>query len=125
MRFLGQVADAPSVVAASDVLVLPSHSEGMPAVLIEAGFSGIPVVATEVGAVSSIVRDGETGFLVQRTDDVHIFTDQLVDVLRRALGSPDDVGLAARAHCLEHFEIEVVADRWDALLAELGAWDAA
>jgi len=50
------------------VFALPSYNEGIPAVLYEAGAFGLPVVTTPVGAISSLVRDGENGFLVTPGD---------------------------------------------------------
>lgn len=64
VEFLGQRSDVPALLGASDVLVLPSWSEALPTVLIEAGAAALPVVATDVGGTSEIVKDGETGFIV-------------------------------------------------------------
>jgi glycosyltransferase involved in cell wall biosynthesis len=47
-------------------LVLPSHSEAFPNVILEAMASGVPVVATRTGGIPSLVQDGTTGFLVDR-----------------------------------------------------------
>ncbi|HET6953658.1 MAG TPA: glycosyltransferase, partial [Acidimicrobiales bacterium] len=69
VTFAGVVPGARPVLAASDVLVLPSRSEGMPGVLIEAGLSGVPVVASAVGGVPEVVADGETGVLVPPGDE--------------------------------------------------------
>jgi teichuronic acid biosynthesis glycosyltransferase TuaC len=55
-------------VAAADVLCLPSHSEGSPNVVVEALASGVPVVATRVGGVPELVRDGVNGLLVPPAD---------------------------------------------------------
>jgi glycosyltransferase involved in cell wall biosynthesis len=52
----------------SDVLVLPSMTEGLPRVIIEAMAVGLPVIATDVGSVKELVKDGENGFLVKPTD---------------------------------------------------------
>ena len=60
----------------SDVLVLPSMTEGLPRVIIEAMAVGLPVIATDVGSVKELVKDGENGFLVQPMD---------VDALTKAL----------------------------------------
>ncbi len=50
---------------ASDVLVLPSLSEGFPVTILEAMASGLSIVATTVGGLPEIVKDGENGFLVE------------------------------------------------------------
>lgn len=86
--------------AAADVLMLPSLSEGLPGVLIEAGLSGIPVVATDVGGIREIVRSGETGLVVPPGD-----SKALGDALRAALANGHEMGSAARSHCLERFEM--------------------
>ena len=65
IRFLGWRPDIATVFAASDVTVLTSDNEGTPISLIEAGLCGVPAVATDVGAVSEVVRHGITGLLVE------------------------------------------------------------
>jgi glycosyltransferase involved in cell wall biosynthesis len=112
VSFAGATNDPATAYAAADAVVLPSISEGLPGVLIEAGFSGLPVVATDVGFVSDIVADYETGFLVPTGD-----TDALTTGLGRALSKPE-LGEAARAHCLARFELSLVAARWDDLIEE-------
>ncbi|MBV9270483.1 MAG: glycosyltransferase [Candidatus Eremiobacteraeota bacterium] len=70
VRFLG-LLDSPhvaDVLAASDVMALPSYYEGMPVVVSEAMLSGRAVVATPVGGVPEVVRDGETGMIVPFRD---------------------------------------------------------
>jgi len=49
----------------ADVLILPSYSEGLPLAIIEAMSTGLPVIATDVGGVSELVVNNETGFLLQ------------------------------------------------------------
>ena len=67
VTFTGKVANekVPEYMAASDVFVLPSLSEGFPVVTLEAMASGLPIVATRVGGMPEIVEDGENGFLVE------------------------------------------------------------
>jgi glycosyltransferase involved in cell wall biosynthesis len=62
--FAGPVRDAATWIAASDLVVLSSRSEGTPLALLEAMAIGVPVVSTSVGGVSDVVDDGRTGLLV-------------------------------------------------------------
>jgi glycosyltransferase involved in cell wall biosynthesis len=64
LLLLGWRSDVETVYAAADVVVLTSDNEGMPVSLIEAAASGRASVATRVGSVAEVVRDGETGFVV-------------------------------------------------------------
>lgn len=70
VRFLGALpqADVADWISASDVLCLPSRSEGSPNVVVEALASGIPVVASRVGGIPDLVQDGVTGLLVPPGD---------------------------------------------------------
>jgi glycosyltransferase involved in cell wall biosynthesis len=112
VRFLGALPSPVPAFAAADAIVLPSLSEGMPGVLIEAGLSGLPAVATAVGGVAEIVLPGRTGQLVPPRDPA-----AMADALRTVLASAPELGRAARAHCLARFELGVVADAWDRFLA--------
>jgi glycosyltransferase involved in cell wall biosynthesis len=100
--------------AAADVVVVPSDTEGQPAVAVEAGLSGRPVVATNVGGLSSVVDDGKTGVLVAPDDPRGLSIG-----IRKALDSRRDMGAAARGRCVAHFSIDAVAPRWDDLLCRV------
>jgi glycosyltransferase involved in cell wall biosynthesis len=67
VNFIGKVPneEVPEYMFASDVFVLPSLSEGFPNVVLEAMASGLPIVATNVGGLSEIIKDGENGFVVE------------------------------------------------------------
>jgi glycosyltransferase involved in cell wall biosynthesis len=72
------------------VFVLPSRSEGMPRVLIEAMAAGKPIIASRVGGIPHYIEHGQTGLLFDR-DDVESLTKLLRDILasteyRRRLG---------------------------------------
>jgi glycosyltransferase involved in cell wall biosynthesis len=116
---LGPRSDVAALLSASDVFVFPSRpvGEGMPGVLIEAGLSGLPVVATDVPGVRSVVEDGRTGIIVDVEDTgamVQAVAGLVVDAgLRRSLGA------AARQRCLERFSLGAVADNWMGVLAPL------
>lgn len=69
------------------VLALPSHTEGLPVVLLEAAAFGVAVLTTPVGSIPELIRDGENGVLVPPGDPEAIATglDRLVDPTRRAV----------------------------------------
>jgi glycosyltransferase involved in cell wall biosynthesis len=115
--FAGVTSGAGPVLAASDAVVLPSRTEGMPGVLIEAGLSGRPAVATDVGGVGEIVAHDETGVLVRSGDVAALATG-----LGRVLGGEGPaLGGAARRRCLDRFEMDVVGALWAGLVAEVVA----
>ncbi|MCI0529753.1 MAG: glycosyltransferase, partial [Nitrospira sp.] len=68
VRFLGFREDVPSLLQAMDVFVLPSVSEGLPLSILEAMALGKPVVASSVGGIPEIVKDGITGYLAPPKD---------------------------------------------------------
>ena len=77
VRFLGWVDDLPSLYSAFDVVALTSRLEGTPVSLIEASAAGKPVVATNVGGVGDVVRDGNTGLLVPPRDPIAVAANVL------------------------------------------------
>jgi D-inositol-3-phosphate glycosyltransferase len=98
VRFIGSVSqdDLPLHYNAADVCVLPSHYESFGLAALEAAACGRPVVASEVGGLPSIVRNGSTGFLVEprHSDTMAERLCELLgdDMLRSRMGS------AARTH---------------------------
>ena len=66
--FVGEVSNVQPYYAAADVVVLPSHSEGSPYVLLEAMAANVPIVATAVGGVPEMVEDEESALLVPQRD---------------------------------------------------------
>lgn len=99
--------DVPALLDASDVLLHPTEVDAFPTALLEAMAAGVPVVATAVGGIPEIVRDGETGVLVpapaRSADVVQALAPVLGDSsLRRRMGE--------RAR--QRFEQEFSVDRW-------------
>jgi len=68
VRFLGYRDDVPALLAQADIGALTSLKEGIPRAAIEAMAAGLPFVATRVTGTKEVVRDGDTGFLVEPGD---------------------------------------------------------
>ena len=117
LRLLGRIDDVRSFLAALDVFVLPSHSEAMPLALLEAMWSGLPIIATPVGGVPEAVVDGESALLVTPGA-----TEELSHALRRILSHADlarDLGRAARAAAEERFDAKRMVAEVAAIYREL------
>jgi glycosyltransferase involved in cell wall biosynthesis len=115
--FLGYQEDVAPYYAAFDALVLPSGNEGTPVSAIEALAAGRPVVATRVGGVPDVVRDGEDGFLVEAGA-----TDDLADRLERLARDPalrERMGEEGRARVLPRYAVERLVDDVDRLYRSL------
>ena len=64
VEFLGYVEDMPRLYADHDLVVQSSFTEGLPNVMLETAYLGIPVVATDVGGTCEVIQHGQTGWLV-------------------------------------------------------------
>ncbi|MFH1866385.1 MAG: glycosyltransferase family 4 protein [Candidatus Eisenbacteria bacterium] len=105
--FAGFRRDVPRLLAASDALILPSESECLPLVILEAMSARLPVIATDVGGISEAVDDGRTGLLVRPRD-----ADGLADALVSVLGDPErarSMGLAGRKKVEAEFSLDACA----------------
>lgn len=108
----GPTATPNRFLHAADVVLVPSDTEGIPAVAIEAGLTGLPVVASDVGGLSSVIDHGSTGVLVPVGDD-----EVLAEAIAVALAHREAMGSAARTRCLERFGMAPVAQRWADVLS--------
>jgi glycosyltransferase involved in cell wall biosynthesis len=110
IAFMGLRADGQQIIAALDALALPSFSEGMPNVLLEAFAYGTPVVATRVGGVPDMVSDGDSGWLVP-AGDAHALAAALVEALQDR-GEAQRRAARARSILAERFTVEQQARAW-------------
>lgn len=96
--------EMPDIYASADVFCLPSWWEAMPLSILEAMACGLPVVASNVGDVASVIEDGSTGFVVEPKNP-----EQLASSLGVLLDAPDlrsSMGTAARRRAIETFAAE-------------------
>jgi glycosyltransferase involved in cell wall biosynthesis len=112
VRFAGECRDVPSLLADSDLFVLPSRSEAFPNAVIEAMAAGLPVVASDVGGIPEVVRDGVTGRLVP-PDDARALADAVIGLMDDP-GRAAGLGAAARAG-VERYSIDRMVDAFERL----------
>jgi len=70
--FRGFVDNARTQLSTFDIFVLPSRSEAMPYALLEAGFAGLPVIATKVGGIPEIIENEKNGLLIEKENPKQI-----------------------------------------------------
>lgn len=107
VHFLGDRNDVHELLQGLDLFVLSSVSEGYSLALLEAGAAALPIIATDVGGNSEIIRDGKTGRLVSAGDPL-ILAETMLSLLRdpsqaRALGK------SARAWVEQHGSLDAMA----------------
>jgi glycosyltransferase involved in cell wall biosynthesis len=109
VSFLGYREDVSDLLAAADVYVMPSRSEGMPLALLEAMFAGRAVVASAVGGIPDAL--GQSGVLVPPED-----VEALASALRRLLAHDEErsmLGVSAAKTAAARFGVEAMADAYE------------
>lgn len=109
--------DISTVMASIDILVLSTHHEGLPLVILEAMAAGRPVIASDVCGINEIVRDGENGYLV-RPGDAAALADKMIALLKDA-GLRRRMGKRGRDLLTEEFEEPFMFDKINSLYEEL------
>jgi glycosyltransferase involved in cell wall biosynthesis len=83
--FLGWRQDMPALINACDIVILPSHTEGLPRVIQESMLLRRPVVTTPVGGICDIITDGKTGLVFSVDDDA-----ALADQIQKVITNPEE-----------------------------------
>jgi len=117
VRFIGFRTDIPELLAAADLFVLPSVSEGLGTAAIEASAAGRPIVASRIDGIPDIVRDGETGRLANPGD-----AEDLARVMKEVLSdrvTAERYAAAARRRAFAHFAVQSLVEKNIAVYSEL------
>lgn len=116
-KFLGERQDIPAVLAAMDISVVVSVSESLSNVILESMAAGKPVIATNVGGNTELIREGETGFLVPPNDE-----GALVEALECLLTQParrTEYGEKGRQRARAEFSMDRARDLYEQLYLSL------
>ncbi|MBA2078452.1 glycosyltransferase family 4 protein [Rhodanobacter sp. PCA2] len=117
VAWLGHVDDMAALLGSVDMVVLPSHREGLPRSLVEAAACGLPLITTDVPGCREVVSDGVDGLLVPRGD-----SQALAQAIRRLKENPQlarRLGDAARLKARSQFDEGIVIQRTLEVYAEL------
>lgn len=95
------------------LIVIPSYTEGLPNLMLEAMSSGTPVLANQVGSIPELIRDGENGFLLDDNSP-----ENIAHHIIRSLDSPDLNRISDNAHeyIVNNFSLEDLRKRWAEIL---------
>jgi L-malate glycosyltransferase len=117
VRFTGWRTDALHVLAAMDMIIHPSLAEGFGRAVLEGMALGVPVVASAVGGLRELIRDGENGYLVPPGN-----TPALVDRVVRLAGDDSlrmEFAREGRREVLAHYRVEDKIRQLESIWSEL------
>ena len=117
VRFVGQVEDPKLALQASDLFLLPSHSEGMPNALLEAMACGLPFVATRLGVIEELASDKQRCYLIPIDDDLQLADSIMKLAAQRELRQI--LGEQARRKVETHYSLNAISDRYVSLYQSL------
>ena len=108
--------DLPDVFNNLKLFIIPSYTEGLPNVLLEAMACGTPVLATPVGAIPDIIKDGETGYTMENNSP-----DCIIENVTRALSSPNPEKIMenGREFLEKNFTFEMTVESWKKVIKDL------
>jgi L-malate glycosyltransferase len=113
VSFVGQVPNIADYLSIADLLLIPSETESFGLAALEAMACEVPVIATRVGGLPEVVRDGETGYLVD-LGDTKSMVERAIEILSDP-GKQRQMGERGRAWAVERFNTERVIPMYEKL----------
>jgi len=115
--FAGERSDIPEILSLIDIFVLPSIREGLPLAVLEAMDCGKAIIATNVGGIPEVIKDGVSGILVSPKDPeaLHSAMNELLD----DRGKMEKMGYEGKKICGKNFSSKAMVDRVEELYDKL------
>jgi glycosyltransferase involved in cell wall biosynthesis len=110
VRFLGYVNNISEFYSALDIFVLPSIAEGLPRGLMEAMAAGVLCIASNVGGIPEIIKDGKYGFLAAAKDD-NVLAQTMIKAAKLSENEKKGIMNSARKNIYDNFRHSVVIKR--------------
>ena len=108
IHFLGKRNDVSQIMSCCDVFLLPSLIEGLPGVILESFVNSLPVVAYNVGGVKEVIKNKETGWLINKNDEF-----QFLEALKKCLSlNNDEIKNNAHNFFIKNYYNEVISYRF-------------
>jgi glycosyltransferase involved in cell wall biosynthesis len=111
INWLGYCSDMPEVLRQADIAVLPTHyNEGLPRFLVEAGATGLPLIATDIEACRRVVEDGKNGFVIPKRNPEQLA--KAIEKLAQDASLRKAMGEMSREKVIAEFAEEEVIEEW-------------
>jgi glycosyltransferase involved in cell wall biosynthesis len=114
---VGSRSDIDQLLPGADVFILSSKREGFPMSILEAMAAGLPVIATKVGGIPEVIRDGENGLMAPPNDPF-----SLAGAICRVLDDSEyagNLGQEARLTIEKNYSLKTITDAYTKLYLSL------
>lgn len=110
IKFWGYQQNVTELIAASDLLVLSSDTEGLPGVVLECGYLGVPAVSANVGGINECLENGKTGYVVQ-TQNPEDYANYITELLNND-EKRKSMGVLSMQKVKSGFTMDMVAEKY-------------
>lgn len=110
VKLFGYEKDAKVFFGNLDIFILPSRWEGLPLVLLEAGLSGLPVIASNIGGVDEVINDGVNGLLVAFGDKENL--SRQIKILVNDSSKRQELGKSLRQSVISKFDLKKMQENY-------------
>lgn len=110
IEYHGKISNPEEYMRAADIFILPSHSEGLPNVLLEAGASGLPLIATDIGGSREIVTNEINGYIINVGD-----AQNMAECLNKLINNNSlrtEMAKKAEEFINENYSIDSVSEKY-------------